>query len=89
MNIIEDIAHLYSFLQSVTGKSGQLKFKDRVIEYKAEGRIRKLQWVYDGTARDVKSETSVEARHFQSTQGAIQHAIKKLIDDLKAKGILN
>ena len=60
-----------------------------MIEYKAEGRIRKLQWVYDGTARDVKSETSVEARHFQSTQGAIQHAIKKLIDDLKAKGILN
>ncbi|XP_066026493.1 uncharacterized protein [Pocillopora verrucosa] len=89
MNIIEDIAHLYSFLQSVTGKSGQLKFKDRVIEYKAEGRIHKLEWVYDGTARDVKSEISVKASHYQSTHGAIVHAIKKLIDDLKAKGILN
>ena len=60
-----------------------------MIEYKAEGRIHKLEWVYDGTARDVKSGTSVKARHFKSTQGAIQHAIKKLIDDLKAKGILN
>ena len=60
-----------------------------MIEYKAEGRIHKLEWVYDGTARDVKSDTSVKASHYQSTHGAIVHAIKKLIDDLKAKGILN
>ena len=60
-----------------------------MIEYKAEGRIHKLQWVYDGTAWDVESGTSVEARHYKSTQGAIEHAVKKLIDDLKAKGILN
>ncbi|XP_066026494.1 anti-lipopolysaccharide factor isoform X3 [Pocillopora verrucosa] len=89
MDVIKDIAHLYSFLQSVTGKSGQLNFKGRVIEYKAEGRIHKLKWVYDGTAWDVESGTSVEARHYKSTQGAIEHAVKKLIDDLKAKGILN
>ena len=56
-----------------------------MIEYKAEGRIHKLEWVYDGTARDVKSGTSVEARHYKSTRGAIEHAMKKLIDDPKPK----
>lgn len=88
MNTFEDMAHLYSLLQGVTGASGQLDFKGRVMSYKAEGRIHKLQWVYDGTAWDVESGTCAEVRHYKSTQGAIQHAFKKLIDDLKAKGIL-
>ena len=59
-----------------------------MINYKAEGRIHMLKWMYDGTAWDVASGTSVKAKHYQSTQGAIEHAVKKLIDDLKAKGIL-
>ena len=67
----------------------QLNFKGRVINYKAEGRIHKLQWVYDGTAWDVESGTSVKARHYKSTQGAIEHAVKELIDNLKAQGILS
>ena len=67
----------------------QLNFKDRVINYKAEGRIHKLQWVYDGTAWDVESGTSVEARHHKSTQGAIEHAVKELINNLKAQGLLS
>lgn len=88
MDIIEDIAHLCSFLQGVTGASGQLNFKDRVISYNAECRMDKLKWVYHGTACDVESGTSVKARHYKSTRGAIEIAVKELIGDLKAKGIL-
>ena len=60
-----------------------------MINYKAEGRFHKLKWVYDGTAWDVESGTSVKARNYNSAQGANEHAVKKLIDDLKAKGILS
>ena len=73
------IQNLFSF---------QLNFQGRVISYKAEGRMHKFKWVYDGTAWDVQSGTSVKAKHYCSTQGAIEHAVKNLIDDLKAKGIL-
>lgn len=66
----------------------QLNFQGRVINYKAEGRIHKLKWVYDGTAWDVESGTSVKAKHYQSSQGAIEHAVKELIEELKAKKIL-
>lgn len=59
-----------------------------MIRYKAEGRIHKLKWVYDGVAWDVESGTSVKAKHYQSSQGAIEHAVKDLIEDLKTKGIL-
>lgn len=45
-----------------------------------------LQWVYDGTAWDVESGISVTDKHYKSKQGAIEHAVKKLIDALKAKG---
>lgn len=67
----------------------QLNFKGRVINYKAEGHIHKLQWEYEGTAWDIESGTSVKARHYKSTQGAIEHAVKELIDKLKARGILS
>ena len=66
----------------------QLNFQGRVINYKAEGRIHKLKWVYDGTAWDVESGTSVKAKHYQSRQGAIEHAVKELIEKLNAKKIL-
>ena len=66
----------------------QLNFQGRVVNYKAEGRIHKLKWVYDGTAWDVESGTSVKAKHYQSSRGAIEHAVKELIEELKAKKIL-
>lgn len=59
-----------------------------MINYKAEGRIHKLKWVYDGTAWDVESGTSVKAKHYKSSQGAVEHAVKELIEKLKAKKIL-
>lgn len=59
-----------------------------MISYKAEGRIHKLKWVYDGTAWDIGSGTSVKAKHYQSKHGAIEHAVKELIDKLKANGIV-
>ena len=59
-----------------------------MINYKAEGRIHKFKWVYDGTAWDVESRTSVKAKHYQSSQGAVEHAVKELIEKLKAKKIL-
>ncbi|KAL9954754.1 hypothetical protein ACROYT_G042328 [Oculina patagonica] len=88
MKVIQDLATLYSALLLLTGESGQLNFKDRVISYKAEGRVHKLQWVYDGTAWDVESGISVKAKHYHSKHGAIEHAVKELIDKLKANGIL-
>ena len=66
----------------------QLNFKDRVISYKAEGRVHKLKWVYDGTAWDVESGVTVKAKHYHSKHGAIEHAVKELIDKLKANGII-
>lgn len=66
----------------------QLNFKDRVISYKAEGRVHKLKWVYDGTAWDVESGITVKAKHYHSKHGAIEHAVKELIDKLKANGII-
>ena len=59
-----------------------------MISYKAQGRIHKLKWVYDGTAWDIESGTSVKAKHYQSKHGAIEHAVKELIDKLKANGIV-
>ena len=59
-----------------------------MISYKAEGRIHKLKWVYDGTAWDIESGTSVKSKHYQSKHGAIEHAVKELIDKLKANGIV-
>jgi len=59
-----------------------------VISYKAEGRVHKLKWVYDGTAWDVESGISVKAKHYHSKHGAIEHAVKDLIDKLKANGIV-
>lgn len=56
--------------------------------YKAEGRVHKLKWVYDGTAWDVASGTSVKDRHYKSRQGAIEHAVAKLLPMLQAKGLL-
>ncbi|KAJ7365517.1 hypothetical protein OS493_005626 [Desmophyllum pertusum] len=88
MKVIQDLATLYSALLLLTGETGQLNFKDRVISYKAEGRVHKLQWVYDGTAWDVESGISVKAKHYQSKHGAIEHAVKELIDKLKADQII-
>lgn len=66
----------------------QLNFKDRVISYKAEGRVHKLKWVYDGTAWDVESGITVKTKHYHSKHGAIEHAVKELIDKLKANAII-
>lgn len=78
------VNHFFFFFIS----SLQLNFKDRVISYKAEGRVHKLKWVYDGTAWDVESGITVKAKHYHSKHGAIEHAVKELIDKLKANGII-
>lgn len=58
-----------------------------MIHYKAEGRLHKFEWVYDGTAWDVESGTSVKDKHHRSTQGAIENAVKRLIEELRARKI--
>ena len=57
-----------------------------MIGYHAKGRVHSLQWVYDGTAWDVESGISVTDKHYESKEGAIKHAVKKLVDVLKANG---
>ena len=67
----------------------QLNYQGRLISYHAEGRVHRLQWVYYGTAWDVESGTSAKDKHYKSKQGAIEHAVEKLIDVLKAKGLVS
>ena len=50
--------------------------------------MHKLKWVYDGTAWDVESGITVKAKHYHSKHGAIEHAVKELIDKLKANAII-
>lgn len=59
-----------------------------MIHYKADGRLHKFEWVYDGTAWDVESGTSIKDKHHRSTQGAIENAVKKLIEELRARKML-
>ncbi|XP_029185661.1 anti-lipopolysaccharide factor-like [Acropora muricata] len=89
MNKIIDIGQLYEVIRMITQESGELNYQDRVIGYQAKGRVQGLQWVYDGTAWDVESGMSVTDKHYKSKQGAIEHAVKKLIDALKANGLVS
>lgn len=79
--------HFYN--ARIENLSFQVNLKGRVICYRADGRFRGFQLEYLGVAWDVESGTSVKARHYKSRQGAIEHAVKQLIDELKAKGILS
>ncbi|XP_015775294.1 PREDICTED: uncharacterized protein LOC107353464 isoform X2 [Acropora digitifera] len=88
-NIIAGIEQLYEVVKMITQESGQLNYQGRVIAYQAKGGMHGLQWVYDGTAWDVKSGIRVKDEHYKSKQGAIAHAVKKLIDGLKAKGLVS
>ena len=60
-----------------------------MIRFQAKGRVHSLKLVFDGTAWDIESGISVTDRHYKSKQGAIEHAVKKLIDGLKAKGLVS
>ena len=51
--------------------------------------MHRLQWVYDGKAWDVESGASRTEKHYKSRQGAIQNAVKELIDVLKAEGLVS
>ena len=44
--------------------------------------------MYDATARDVQSGIEVKARHYNTSQEAIDHAVQKLIDKLRNEGFL-
>lgn len=68
----------------------QLRYKGRDIGYSTHGRIHSWQepWVYDGRAWDLKSGISAEARHYNSSDEAIQHAVQKLKDKLNSEGLI-
>ncbi|XP_054748644.1 uncharacterized protein LOC129253876 [Lytechinus pictus] len=75
-------------IKTLVNESGQFNLHGRTIVYKAEGRVHKFKWVYDGTAWDVASGISVKDRHYSSRHGAIEHAVAKLLPELQAKGLL-
>ncbi|XP_077861993.1 anti-lipopolysaccharide factor-like [Saccoglossus kowalevskii] len=85
---IDTIITINDLINKLTGDAGEVSFHNRTIRYEVKGRLHKLKWVYDGTAWDLESGTSVKARHYQSQQGAKEHAVRQLIDELKKKGIL-
>lgn len=68
----------------------QLSYRGREIHYSARGRIHSWQelWVFDGRAWDLESGISTEARHYNSSHEAIQHAVQKLMDKLENDGLL-
>ena len=67
----------------------QLNYQGRLISYRAQGRLHRFQLVYDGTAWDVESGISKRDEHHKSKQGAIEDVVKKLIDALKADGLVS
>ena len=68
----------------------QLNYQGRVIKYKAKGRVHRLQWLYDGMAWDVESGHSGRtSKRYKSKQGAIERAVKELIDVLKDEGLVS
>ena len=58
-------------------------------QIQAKGGVHSLKFLYDGTAWDVESGISVTDRHYKSRQGAIEHAVQKLVSVLKAKGLVS
>ena len=48
-----------------------------------------LKLVYDGRAWGVETGIFVTDKHYKSKNGAIEQAVKKLIDALKAKGLVS
>ena len=68
-----------------------MNYKGRIIHFSARGRIHSWQewWVYDATAWDEKSQISVEAHRYASSQEAIHHAVEKLKGILRDEGILS
>ena len=67
----------------------QLNYQGRVIQYKAKGRVHRLKWSYVCTVWDVESGHSRTSNHCKSKQGAIEHAVKELIDVLKDEGLVS
>ncbi|XP_077997708.1 anti-lipopolysaccharide factor-like isoform X2 [Glandiceps talaboti] len=79
---------LNDLFNKMTSDKGQIEFKGRTIQWEVKGRIHKLKLVYDCRAWDVESGTSVHAKHYQSKQGAKEHGVRDLVDQLKAKGLI-
>ena len=68
----------------------QLNYQGRLISYRAKGKLHNFQLVYHCMAWDVGSGISVtEKLGYKSKQGAIKHAVKKLIGALKAEGLVS
>ncbi|KAJ7365520.1 hypothetical protein OS493_005630 [Desmophyllum pertusum] len=85
---VDDV--LGCLLQTISGESGQLSYKGREIHYSAHGRFHSLQapWVFDGRAWDLESGISTEARRYNSSHEATQHAVQKHKDRLENEGLL-
>ncbi len=79
-----------AIINTAVNEEGQVTIAGRVISYKAKGRVHSFKepWVYDGTAWDISSGISEKAKHYKSKQGAIEHAMLKLLDRLKRDGIM-
>ncbi|XP_038051921.1 uncharacterized protein LOC119724780, partial [Patiria miniata] len=77
-------------LNNALNEEGQVTIGGRTVKYSAKGRVHSFDelWVYDGTAWDVASDTSVKVHHFDEAQDAIDAAMKKLLDKLRNEGLL-
>ena len=67
-----------------------MNYKGRVINYSAKGRVHSWRdpWVYDATAQDVQSGISAEARHYDTSQEAIHHAVQNSKTNCEMKALL-
>lgn len=69
----------------------KIKYQGRVISCYSRCRIHSLVdfVVYDGIAKDTESGMKMESRHHKTGQDAIEHALRKLKELLRDKGIVS
>ena len=67
-----------------------MNYEGRIFCYKAYGRFHSLRepLVFDASASDQESGITVEAKHHDNDQKAIDHAVEKLKGKLQEKGII-
>ncbi|XP_072042823.1 uncharacterized protein [Amphiura filiformis] len=87
---VDGLDDLLRLIGSFVNDNGQMIYMGRTIQWSTKGRVHSADelWVYDGTAWDIASGTSVEVKHYKESHDAKKAAVDKLITRLKQEGII-
>jgi hypothetical protein len=69
-------------------KSGDIDVYGRKVHWSASGYLKGLSWRYKATAKDVASGVTGSASGLKSGQGAVEHAVQALFQNLIAQRII-